>query len=353
MYTFYTDTEYRHRLIAAIRETKPGERVLLMSMSFEPTEPAIAAIIHEIELAASRGVRVTLSIDAHAFLFNPAHMPGPLTARRSLPKRLSKYYQNKLQIIQKINSFPTGHAEIINIPSKQIAIPIAGRSHIKIAIVNDAVFLGGCNLQLGNSVDMMVGWHDKQISDRLYKLCRTIIQEMHVGRGMSWVDRSFDLQDNSSIFVDSGLRGQSVIFDQALALIDSAEKWLVITCQFFPNSITARHLTMAAKRGVKVEVVYSHPKHHGLIAGLGQQISILRERTRVPKSLFQHALSRKDPMLHAKLIACDKGVMIGSHNYVQAGVLLGTAEIALLCRNEKLARNAVKSLHRGLGRTTV
>jgi phosphatidylserine/phosphatidylglycerophosphate/cardiolipin synthase-like enzyme len=147
---------------------------------------------------------------------------------------------------------------------------------------------------------------------------------------------------------DSGRRGQSLIFEEAMQLIDSAEKWLVITCQFFPNSVTAQHLLKAVNRGVNVEVIFAHPKHHGIIGGLGQQVSILRERTRVPKILFEHALSRKDPMLHAKLIASDAGFMIGSHNYVRAGVILGTAEIALKSADEKLAREAVQTLHRGL-----
>jgi phosphatidylserine/phosphatidylglycerophosphate/cardiolipin synthase-like enzyme len=142
-----------------------------------------------------------------------------------------------------------------------------------------------------------------------------------------------------------------LIFNEALRLIDSAQEWLVITCQFFPNSITAQHLKQAAARGVKLEVIFSHPKHHGVIGGLGQQFSILRERSRVPKELFENALSRKDLMLHAKLIACDQGLMLGSHNYVNAGVVLGTAEIAFKSSEAKLARQAVQALHRGLRRT--
>jgi hypothetical protein len=52
-----------------------------------------------------------------------------------------------------------------------------------------------------------------------------------------------------------------------------------------------------------------------------------------------------------KLIACDKGFMIGSHNYVRAGVSLGTAEIALKSPDALLAREAVKTLHTDLKKT--
>lgn len=351
-FSFYTNLEYWAQLATLIRKTTKGDRLLLMSMTFDPTEPAIATVMDEAQAAAARGVHVNLAIDAHSFLLDDAHRPGPLWSRRSMPKFIIRQmYRNKLAILESIDSHPDSHADIINMPRRNIDLPIAGRSHIKAAIINDRIFLGGCNLQGSLSVDMMVGWRDPVTSDRLHTTLLNIIHHRHAGQALKWVDRSMNVSDNTDIFIDSGTRNQSLILDEALSLIDSAEQWLVITCQFFPNSITARHLAAAMKRGVKVEVIYAHPRHHGLIGGTGQQISILRERTRVPKELFKHALTRKDPMLHAKLIACDKGVMIGSHNYVTAGVILGTAEIALKAANEQLARQAVEALKRGLQET--
>lgn len=343
-FQFYTDREYRAKLVRLIRQTKRGDRVLLMSMTFEPTDPQIAAIIHEATLAASRGVQVSLAVDAHSFLVHHSYLPGPLWPRRTMPKYMTPYYNNKLRMLQAIDAFPTGRADIINLPRRKFDLAIAGRSHIKAVIVNDQIFLGGCNLQGSQTVDLMVGWSNEDVSDRLHDTLGNIIHLKHAGRGLSWVDRGIEIAENAEVFIDSGVRGQSLIFDEALRLIDAAEKWLVITCQFFPNSITAKHLEQAMRRGVNVEVIYAHPKQHGIIGGFGQRISILRERTRLSKSLFAHALTRKDPLLHAKLIACDKGVMIGSHNYVKAGVTLGTAEIALLCADEILARDAVKTL---------
>jgi phosphatidylserine/phosphatidylglycerophosphate/cardiolipin synthase-like enzyme len=348
-FQFITNREYFDELIVSLRATKRGDRVLLMSMLLEPTEPEIAVIMREMEHAASRGVRVSLAVDAHSFLVNaPTHMPGPLWARRSLPKNVPKIFRHKLRILESINNYPTGNADIINLPRSSVSVPIAGRSHIKTAIINDRIFLGGCNLGFTHFIDVMISWHDRQSADSLYQILLDIIGSKHSGRAMSWHDKNVSVTQNASIFIDSGRRGQSEIFKEALALIDSARDWLIITGQYFPNAVTAGHLLKAAKRGVKVEVIYSHPKHQGLIGGLGQQVSILRERTRLPKVLFENALSRNDPMLHAKLIASDAGVMIGSHNYVRAGVMLGTAEIALKSSDEKLAREAVKTLRRGL-----
>jgi phosphatidylserine/phosphatidylglycerophosphate/cardiolipin synthase-like enzyme len=347
-FRFYTDPEYRAALVKSIRATKRGDRVLLMSMTFEPTEPAIADIMHEAKLAASRGVHVAIAIDAHSFLLHPSHLPGPLWSKRKMPKRLPQYYQNKLQILEEINACPTGHADIINLPSKKYSLPIAGRSHIKAAIVNDDIFLGGCNLEGGGRVDLMAQWQSAGDAERLHAILSQIIHGKHTGTVLAGVDRRIAVTSGAELLIDAGVRRQSLIFDEALRLIDAAEKWLVITCQFFPNSITAKHLVAAARRGVKVEIIYSHPKYQGLLGGFGQHISILRERGRVPRAFFKDALSRNDPMLHAKLIASDKGIMIGSHNYVQAGVTLGTAEIALRLGDEELAREAVLALHRGL-----
>lgn len=349
-YRFYTDQEYRNKLCEQIKNTRRGDRVLLMSMTFEPTEPEIAKIVHEIELAASRGVHVLLAVDAHSFLFNHSRTLGPLLARKALPKRLPKYYRYKLDLLEKINTFATGHAAIINIPTKRYALPVAGRSHIKAAIVNDNIFIGGCNLEWGKRIDLMTHWQSKSDADKLFVLLSQIIHGKHTRQVLAGIDRRMAIDASTQILIDSGIRKQSLIFKEALHMIDAAEKWLVITCQFFPNSITAKHLAAAKKRGVKVEVIYSHPRHHGLIGGFGQQISILRERTRVPRSMFEHALPSSHPMLHAKLIACDKGLMIGSHNYVSAGVILGTAEIALKSNDSSLAEESVRTLHRGLQR---
>jgi hypothetical protein len=73
---------------------------------------------------------------------------------------------------------------------------------------------------------------------------------------------------------------------------------------------------------------------------------MFRESLRVPKGFFTEMLPRGGDTLHAKLLITDTGTMIGSHNYVAAGVLLGTAEIALLSRDKDFAKQALKTLKR-------
>ncbi len=348
-FSAYSPADYRTELSRHLRRAGPGDKILLTSMTFEPTEPAIQGIVDDLLAALTRGAHVTLGIDAHAFIIDKPGL-GPLWYNKGLNGLMHPIFKNKYSIMQRINAYPNGRAVIINKPERRFSLPVAGRSHIKIAIVNDQVYIGGCNLQGSEWIDLMVGWQDSASATWLYQTMDEIITAQHAHRALKGVDRGLKLNNESEIIIDSGVRNQSAIFDEALALIDAAQKWLVITCQFFPNSITAQHLLKAHTRGVKVEVIFAHPKHHGLIGGLGQHYSLLREKSRLPKALFTHALGRTDPMLHAKLIACDKGVMIGSHNYVKAGVMLGTAEIALRSSNLKLARQAVATLRRSLTR---
>jgi hypothetical protein len=73
---------------------------------------------------------------------------------------------------------------------------------------------------------------------------------------------------------------------------------------------------------------------------------MFRESLRVPSHFFEGMIAKKNTMLHAKLLATDAGAMIGSHNYVRAGVALGTAEIALLSYNSSFTSQALAAFER-------
>lgn len=349
-FQFYGRTDYHKALLKSLSGAKAGDRIALTTMTFNPVEADVARIMEALLAAAGRGAAVTLAVDAHSFMKHDRRL-SPTWWYPSLPLQFG-VYRHKLKTLQALNACPTGRAVVINKPRAPFSLPIAGRSHIKIALVNETIFLGGCNLSNDGSLDMMIGWQDSQDADRLHRVVEDIVTNQHAGRALNHQDQQWPLGSQEVLFIDAGTRGVSRILGEALALIDSAQEWIVLTCQFFPNSITARHLAAAYKRGVKVEVIYSHPGHHGPVGGLGQQVSILRERGRLPAALFAGSLDRSDPFLHAKLIATDKGMMIGSHNYVRAGVRLGTAEIALRSHDAALSRQAVITLQRELRQTT-
>src|ERR1017187_1606398 len=113
-YTFYTSAEYWPELISRIEQTRKGERVALMSMDFNPTEPTITLVMQALLQAAERGVNVWFSVDARPWLLDSSpRRPGPLWRGKKLV-RMSPISRQRLQIVQAINAQPTGHAAIIN-----------------------------------------------------------------------------------------------------------------------------------------------------------------------------------------------------------------------------------------------
>lgn len=318
-----------------------------MTMAFEPEIPEILQLVSNLEGAAARGAHVTLSVDARAFLANHG-APGPLWFHNQLPQQLRSPYALKRQILERFNSYPNCRAVILNQPDHAFSLPVAGRSHIKTAIIDEYVFIGGCNLDEPAHFDLMIGWPDKRVAQDVYTMMRKITDHGHARKALGGRDHTIIVSHDARLLIDSGVRDQSLIFTEALKLIDSSKEWLTLSCQFFPNSITARHLLQAKQRGVKLDIIYSDPAHHGLIGGNGQRYSIFRERRRLPADMFAHKLSKDIPMIHAKLLACDQGMLLGSHNYVRAGVRLGTAEIALITKDVELTKQAVRLLNQQL-----
>lgn len=70
------------------------------------------------------------------------------------------------------------------------------------------------------------------------------------------------------------------------------------------------------------------------------------DKIRHPKAIFGHEISRYDTRLHAKLLASENGMIIGSQNYVVYSVLAGTGEIAIVTTDPDTTAEAVQKLSR-------
>jgi phosphatidylserine/phosphatidylglycerophosphate/cardiolipin synthase-like enzyme len=191
---------------------------------------------------------------------------------------------------------------------------------------------------------MMATWHSAKTADWLYSFGLEVAKTGNVRQAMHDDDVALPLDEYSTLLIDAGLPGHSIIMDKALALIDSAREYIVMSCQYYPNDKTARHLKRAHERGVRVRIVYNHPSAHPFPHNLLHGAVVRNERKRLPPQLFRDELPKGHPYIHAKLLATDAGVLVGSHNYVLAGVHFGTAEIALLRRDPQFAREAITKL---------
>jgi phosphatidylserine/phosphatidylglycerophosphate/cardiolipin synthase-like enzyme len=344
-YTIYNNDDYFQEITGQIAETKQGDRVSLISMVLEPSEQRIRSIIDQITAAAKRDVHVNLVIDAHTFMITKSNLPtGPMFWRRDILK--AKFPRNFYEKVQFLEAFRRagGHYEIINQPITWPSVPIAGRSHIKATVINDEVYIGGCNLGHSSQIDYMIRIRDAKTAAWVDQLISTVAKKKSAWLALEGQDCRRELDDQTTLFVDAGITRQSLIFQEALRIIDEAREWLVITCQFLPSGVTGQHLAQAQARGVKVFSIYNHPLKHDKVTLSAHYLIREREKLRYPKTLFEGELPKNHQRLHAKLIATEQGAMIGSHNYVMTGVRLGTAEIALFHRDAAFARKAISML---------
>lgn len=340
-FRFYGKEAYYRDVTRRIDQTKEGDSVAVATMNFEPRYEEVGVLVSTLCDAASRGVHVTLMIDAYNFLMNEHKIVGPLWFTKDVPQHIPPYYRRKLALLKRLKTCG-GQYVITNVPGRPFSMPFGGRSHIKFAVINDYLYVGGCNLSSVN-IDLMVGWRDAATAKWLLDFAHKVYVTKNIRAVLKDTDVIRKLDDQTHLLIDAGVPKQSVIYEKALELIDQAEKSIYITCQFFPNSITTRHLAQAHQRGVDVTIIFNHPWQHHTHYPL-QRAVIWRERMRMPTVFFSNQLPRSHKYIHAKLLVTEKGAIIGSHNYVPTGVNLGTAEIALLRHDITFAQNAVAAL---------
>lgn len=336
--TYLTDITTR------IAQAGSGDQITLMTMLYDPADPMIAGLTNALCKAAANGAQVLLIVDAHIFLrriYGPFAIPGKLFWSRNFNDR-NRSTDPVLLALQRIEE-AGGRTAILNVPDRRFTNPFGRRSHIKFTLINDQVYIGGCNLQSHDEIDVMVGWHDPHIANYLRDITNKLHATPRTNIVFDVIDTNLIVDEASTLFIDSGTPGQSLIYDEALKLIDEARESIFITCQFFPSGI-ARHLEAAHKRGAKVTIVYNNPDKDHWPNKFIHRAFLDIEHLRRPSSFFERELPRKMPYLHAKIIATESAAFVGSHNYLRTGVNWGTAEIALLRRDPAFAQSLIDNI---------
>ena len=349
------DHEYHAEVIRKVRATKAGNRVALMTMSFDPSEQTIATLMRELIAAAKRQVDVTLNVDAHCLMMhdNTALPTGPAYTRPDAIPRGYGRFHTKTRILNALRE-NGGTYRVTNIPERPFSNPFSGRSHIKFTVINDTAYVGGCNLSKNWGIDFMVCLKDQKPVEWIYDFIIAVTQKGSPLDVLNDKDLRISLDKETDLLVDAGLRNQSLIYEEALNSIDQAKEWIVLTCQFFPGRTTAEHVVAARARGVKVTIYFNPLNKKAMVQRLPHWWAEQQERNKYPVELFQYRLPSTPgiPHLHAKLLATEQAVMIGSHNYVIQGVTLGTAEAAILRRDPQFSRKSVEVFMKRLAEAT-
>lgn len=328
----YTKGDYLARIISSLQRAQPGDRVLLATMDFDVNYKIYDQLLDALTRAAQRSVDVAFVVDAYTFL-NSIILTSKARAKR----------QRNLRWIKALEAAGV-HVTICNQPKLPITIPFMGRSHIKCFIINDVVYLGGCNFNNPLALDSMLEFQSKEAADWICAQFKMIAQTGSTQKAFNGQDLACVLPFGGKIIIDAGKRGQSTILDTAYQLIDTAKTNVTMTCQFFPGESTAHHLTQALLHKCHIMLYYSHPAAHGGSAFV-QTIYNQLQRLRFPKQLLSGRLKRQAPVLHAKMLCSEQSAMIGSHNYVWQGVKFGTTEIAFVTQSPEIIKQIENSIH--------
>jgi cardiolipin synthase len=195
-----------------------------------------------------------------------------------------------------------------------------GRTHIKWCVVDDTIYsFGGVNLyEKGiENFDYMFKVRDSALADKL-------IDEYHrLARadagGYAYRSHSFKHRDDT-ILIDGGIFGDSIIYRRVCKLAKEASN-VTFVSQYCPTGKLSNIL-----KKTHAELYFNQPSNakalNHFVIRLGMILT--GNKTLYTKSRYLHAKFMIFDMPDGRRIA-----ITGSHNFSNAGVLLGTREIAL------------------------
>lgn len=311
----------------------PPDRLSLMTMAFEPAEPAVRTAYKAVTEAAIRGVRLTFGVDAYALTV----MSGArrLNAAFQLPA-LRAATQRRLDALHDLSSLPNTSAGIVNRLPAWWQPPIAGRSHMKLTGIGDTFYIGGPNWHGTLRQDLSLRLTDPGAASLLHAIVRRCVEAGDVKEALGDEDLRLPLDDTSELLIDVGRPRQSGLLERAYALIDDATETLQAASQYFPDPPMLRRLHAAARRGVDVRLVVNRPGQHFVISREWQTLARLRGSVLSAGRLHYHYPDRTRP-LHAHALASESEGLLSTHNLIRFGVSLGTAEIGVTRRDAVFA----------------
>lgn len=296
-------------------------RVWIQTMALEPGH-FTDILVQKLVEAQQRGVDVKIVYDGYsdyvtANTFN--HVPLLKKEDREYKKNILHRKNDLVLLLKKYcQVFQT------NIPSdvlRNTPFPaVIGRDHKKISIVDDVAYMGGINLTPLDTqrIDFML----KADNQNLLYVLSTIFLRSFSDEEVS--DTILDCDDHNAVLVDSGQRSKSIILQHASDAIDQEKENITLVSPYLPSGKLRRKLNESTERGVTVEVITSQKSQLGLTAKISQRVHNMGQ----VKPLFR--ITRLPAILHAKaLLLGNHSAIIGSHNFDEFFVNLGTEEVAL------------------------
>ena len=300
-----TPQAYANALIKDVE--RATDRVILFShiIGYDASTKELITALCD---AAERGVQVEVASDIFTYSIMGGWKISPLRADkriRALRAMANKFKRSGIKF---------------NWLGQLGPILFAGRMHIKWCVIDDKVYsFGGVNLYEDGLryADYMFGTRDAKLGDQIAKEHERIVRASRVGK----VHRSYQFSSlHGIVLVDGGKTGDSIIYKRACELAQQAQG-ITFVSQYCPTGKLGK---IMQTKGAKL---YFSPWR--LAHGLNRFLIRVCMVTTGYRTLY-----RQQTFIHAKCIIYtmpdgSKVALTGTHNFVRAGVALGTREIAL------------------------
>ncbi len=300
--------DYIRDLIEKINQAE--RRVLMIALVITDDE-STSELISAIERASLRGVQVSVGFDVY-FTYREIEV----TASRlgGIRKQLGRMRAMRKRLA-------SSGAEVRWLGMFGMTL-FSRRTHIKWTVVDDTVYsFGGVNLYSAGITnnDFILRVNDWAIAESISAEHHRVIATDRAGVGYN--SHSIE-QPPHRILIDGGKVGDSIIYKRALELSRSA-KAITYVSQYCPTG----RLGQAIKHHPKAKI-YFNP---------WQNATDPLNRILIRCSVFINHIQtsyQRDSYLHAKFMIFthqdgSKTAISGSHNFVAAGGLLGTREVAI------------------------
>lgn len=298
------------------------DRVWIQTMALEAGHFSNLLARHLIA-AAKRGVDVKVVYDAYSdYVVDNTFTQMPLLKSKDRSHR-SFVRDEQKKLLDSLRE--DCYVSETNRPSRFAShVPfsvIFGRDHKKISIIDNKVYIGGVNMAPldAQRVDFVLKTNNKQLLDRL----SIIFEKSFLGIPES--DSIYVCDANNTLLLDSGKRRQSIIMEQVYDAVRKEDKKVTLVSPFLPSGNLRKVLNKAVQRGIEVEVITSQEDQLGLTPRMSQKIRTLGQ------SMPLFKINRYPGVIHAKAVLFGKrAAIIGSHNFDELFVILGTEEVSLL-----------------------
>lgn len=288
--------------------TRAKFRVYTMTLAIareERTEAFMNALIKSSE----RGLNVNVAADTFTYSEFGGHF-SPLKKRTERSKAVTAFTETLIKVGVEFTWLGGNHK--IN--------PFAGVTHIKWTVVDDIIYaFGGVNLYGKGAInqDYMFKVADKKLANILVAEQKKIIK---ADKGPAHYNGLSVKTDYGRMMIDSGQRGDSIIYDRAVELAEKAESILFVS-QYCPTGELADYVKAKAEK-----VYFNQPSQTPF------STSVLIRSSQLITGL--RSSYKKSRYLHAKFIVFrmsdgSKIAITGSHNFSYSGVRFGTREVAL------------------------